>query len=972
MALNASFLLGTTGGTIFTIAYFIYFVGTFIYITSSLATIVALCNGLAMYLAIIFVTSFFSLFLWTYRLITSTRKEVNKQKPKYHILGLDAIENSIAKKASTERQLSYLTYLSIVLCIIIVILQFTFCVFISVIKSKSAPIYNGQFPSGLKTKLRKPDQPPIIQRDTNQVIHITAQNELDLYYAQGVAMAQERLFQMDFQRRVGKGQVSEIVGSAGLNIDKLMRSLNIYTTVRNDANTLTGDTAIKLQAFVDGINAYINNDPPLTIEFWLLGYSPRPFQIEDVLVTIKVLAWTLDGNLNSELTRYIMTLNGISIDRILNVLMPPYPATGPTIINAQNMPLSQTRRLFSTNEQEKDATIGAYVADDATINAGPYKLRDNSDMDVFLPGISHTARSVQASNNWVLGGQITDSGLPLLACDTHLTLSALGHFLLMHLRVDPTGTYSTIKPQYEIDAIGASIVGAPTIVLGRNGYGVAWGMTNVGADVKDFFVLTESSQNTSYMVNGQPVKYNLRTEVIKVKDDQDVVYIVKDTKYGPVMNDAMGLPGNNPLALKWMGTTYQGDTTIETFLSLLRVSNWNQFKQAFSTYVGPAQNFIYADAQNNIGYLLPGKFPIRTGGYSGLFPVSGNGTYDWAASQYPSFNSLPSLYITSAAQQSVSQPYIFSANNKAYPDGMYSSYTIASDWLVDDYRAVRIGQMINDKTAGGRKVLFSDIDEMQLDVISNVFQRHKNILDHIGPITDGKYASDAENFRLRLLEWNGQSAGNKETTVFEEWVFNLATLAGKEVNSTFMKPNPGYTPSTVDLQRFYSLRYIFNVIDAEIRGTNTSIEKNCIPYGSCVQFAKQMFSLSITDLKDRFGNVPTWGELIHWSVFNHPVFSNVASLQCMTCRRVYTIGGTQTVNVAPPNLGMFRFASNFGPAYRQLIDLKYPENSLFIAPMGQNGNFLSQFYDNYLSMWKKGQYVPMKMRDYVVTNTVTF
>lgn len=905
---------------------------------------------------------------------TFTKNNSATVTPQYHVLGTEDIDKVEPVSKNTQNtQLVYLSYFTFVLCAIIVVLQLAFCIFVAVVKAKSAPLYDGQFPAGIRAKLNNPDVPPIIERDANQVIHITAANERDLLFAQGVAMAQERLWQMDFQRRVGKGQVSEVVGPGGLGIDRLMRSLNIHDSATSDALIFSADTSLKLRSFTDGINAYINNNPPLSIEFWLLGYTPQEFKIEDVVVTIKVLAWTLDGNLNSELTRYIMTLNGIPTDRITKVLFPSYPETSPTVINKDNTPTAgPTRKLFSTEKVERDTTIGAYIADEATVRSGPHKLVDNSDMDRFLPGISHTSRSVQASNNWVIGGAATDSTKPLLACDTHLSISALGHFLLMHLRVDATGKYSTPKIKYEIDVIGAALVGAPTIVLGRNGNGVAWGMTNVAADVKDFFVLEENARKDAYIVNNREIRYTYRNVTIKVKDYPDEILTIKQSRFGTVMNNAMNLPGEKPLALKWMGTTYKNDRTVETFLQLMKVSNYDQFREAFRNYVGPAQNYIYADINNNIGYLLPGKFPTRIGGYSGEFPVLGNGQFDWSEeNQYPSFDSLPFSFLTSDAQKQVKEPFFFSANNKAFPDNKYG-FTVASDWLVDDYRAVRILQLITEKTIGGRKMLFSDMEEMQLDTKSSIFHRHKNILDRMGPITEGKYARDAERFRLKLLDWNGDTVNNKETTVFEEWIFNLATLAGKEVNLTFIAPNHEQDPSTLELQRFYSHRYVFGVIEAEIRNTNSSIEKNCVPYGGCLKFAKQMFSLSVSDLKERFGNVPTWGELIHWTVFDHPVFSKVPALQCVSCRRVYTKGGTQTLNVAPPNLGMSRFASNFGATYRQLIDLQNPENSLFIAPMGQSGNMLSQYYDNYLRLWKKGWYVPMKMKGYVAVNTVTF
>jgi penicillin amidase len=822
----------------------------------------------------------------------------------------------------------------------------------------------------MKSGLIMKSQPPIIDRDENNVIHVTAQNEYDLLYAQGVAMAQERLFQMDLQRRVGRGLVSEIVGAPGLNIDKLMRTLGIFKKVEEDSKNLPTETKKKLQCFVDGINAYLKSDQPLTIEFWLLGYQPKLWTIDDVLVNVKIMAWTLDGNLNPEILRYIMQLNNIPLTRITSTLFPPYPATSPTIINPGNTINNVAgRKLQSVGEEIHH---GAYIPTEQEKQNGPHVLADYSDMEEYLPGVAEKGSVVEASNNWVLGGNITDSGSPLLACDTHLSISALGHYLLMHLRVDPSGKYEEPKPSYEMEVIGASLVGLPTIVIGRNGNGIAWGMTNAGADVKDFFVIEEKTKDTSYILNGVAVDYGTRVETINVKDSSPVKYTVKTTTFGPVMNDALQLPGTKPLSLKWMGTAYKGtDATVETFFKLMRAANWTQFKSAFESYVGPAQNFVYADDKNNIGYILPGQFPVRKGNFNGLFPTAGTGKNDWDSTVTQDFANVPNAMLTPQDQGRVSQPYFFSANNKPY---VTSAVTVSSDWMVDDFRAVRIDQLIKDKTTGGRKMMFSDMVEMQLDTTSSIFKRHQGILQRIGEFTGNGAAQDVELFRQKLIKWDGVEANNKETTVFEEWIFNLATLAGKEVNITFefTSPNHGQDPSVLERQRFFSHRYVFGVIEAEYRGTNTTIEKNCVPYGGCVQFARKMFELSVNDLKARFGNVPTWGELIHWSNFNHPIFGQVAALQCVSCRRVFTKGGTQTLNVAPPTLGMDRFASNFGPTYRQLIDLKNPEQSKFIGVMGQSGNMLSQFYDNYLTLWKRGEYIPMRMRGYTIQSRVTF
>ncbi|KAL0477665.1 hypothetical protein AKO1_015513 [Acrasis kona] len=929
-------LVSTTLLSGVTVGYSIFYVSTFIYLLCALINIIALCSLLGMYFAFTGIVSLLCILFLIYRINTlrASVRPVDNQG-EYYPIGHNT--QLIKWEKTLELRLNIATALSLVFIGVVAVVQLTFTIFTSVILTKSTPQYSGSF-YGLTTRLSTPNTPPIIERDVNNVIHVTAQNDHDLFFAQGFAMAQERIFQMDLQRRLVKGELAEVVGNAGLNSDRFWRTLNLKQSLVNDTANLQQPTRQALQAFTDGINGYLDTTTTLTIEFWLLNYTPAPFTIADILANIKLLAWTLDGNLNAEFDRYQLLLNGADINRV-STLFPPYSPSAPTTINTQN------RKLLSTFNKEK---THYYQPTPEEIAAGPYKQGDRSTLNRWLPASSESYKAVQASNDWVIGGRLTDTGLPYLACDTHLSLTAVGPFVLMHLRVDESGQFNGTANQYQVDSIGAALVGAPTIIIGRNTNGVSWGLTNVGADTKDCFVLEEANNGTSYVLKDKTqVNYTFRKEIIKVKNSEDNIIVIKESSYGPVINDIMYPPGRKPLALRWLGASYQGiDDTVGSFIKMLRVSNYDQFKEAFRYYVGPAQNIVYADPSGTIGYLLPGRLPVRSGGYDGTYSVPGDGTYDWIG--YVDYYNMPFMSLTSEQQSSVQQPYIVSSNNKASPTGDFPAIdTNLVDWLVDDYRVTRILNMIEQKRSSN--LTLRHMQDFQLDVQSEIFNRHKDVIQNFAAFSDSK----VDYWRMALSKWDGYCGNNKETTVFEEWLWNLGLLAGNEFFNN--------TRSDVEY-RFVSARYVFKVYYDE-RNTNVT-DVDCKPYGSCSNFVRQMFEKSVNKLLGHFRDVPTWGQTVHYTSFDHPLFKDVVGLSCVSCRRSYTKGASQTVNVATPRRDDINYASDFGPAYRQLIDIKNPENSLFILPMGQSGNMLYSGYDNYLSSWTNGVYIPMQMRGY--------
>ncbi|QYJ15141.1 Penicillin acylase 2 proenzyme [Rubrobacter xylanophilus DSM 9941] len=712
-----------------------------------------------------------------------------------------------------------------------------------------------------------------VVREPSGVVHIRAANEHDLFFALGVAHAQDRLWQMEFQRRVGAGRLSEVLGRAALEQDRFLRTFGFYRAARSAYRSLGPEGRAAVDAYVAGVNAYLRTDPGLPLEFRLLGYEPEPWRPADVLVWAKMMSFDLSANYESELERYRLRARGVEPERIAE-LMPPYPEDGPVI-------LPEGGEISPARERQAENLL---------------RLRRS------LP------RSIEASNNWVVSGRRTESGSPLLANDPHLGLGVPALWYLAHLE-SPT-----------LEAVGATLPGVPGVVIGRNRH-IAWGVTNVGADVQDLYVLEEAEGGRGYRHGGEVLPYRMREERIRVKDAEDVVLRVRETVYGPVISGVVDAPGARPLALRWTSLEPE-DGTIEAFLGINRARNWREFNEALRAYKAPSQNFVYADEEGNIGYVAPGKFPVRRKGHSGLEPVPGDGRWDWRGSV--PFEEWPRAF-------NPREGFVVTANNKAVPDSY--PHRIALEWA-EPYRAERIRRMI---LSAGRLGV-EDMVRIQQDRRSLLFEDFRPVLEELR-VRDER----ARRWRERLLRWDGDARpDSREAAVFEAWYTELTRLPAREVGREYWD-EPRY------------------LLRAMRRGDTA-----CEPSGSredCLRFAARALGRGL----ERFGGeVPEWGG-VHRAVFEHPVLSETP-LAGFAGREVSAGGDGYTVNVGPYDPGSFRMDS--GPSYRQVVDLAPEGRSFYVIPMGQSGSPLSGRFDDLLGLWGGGGYLRMRTAGYEADDTL--
>lgn len=837
-------------------------------------------------------------------------------------------ENEGEESRTTKIFIFTLKFLSLLASIAAMILLLLFTVIALPIQQGTLPQTSGTltFASGKITGA----SPPVITRETNGVIHIEAQSVHDALFAQGVAHAQDRMWQLEFNKRTGAGTLAEIAGSAALNVDKGARTFGFRQSARALVDKIPEETKAMIQAYCDGINAYLDSKPTLAPEFSILKTKPTKWEVLDVVTWVKVMSFSLSANAHNEVLRYKLLQQGLTKERI-DQLMPLYPKQKLTVLDAHQLNITLTEeeieeiesRLADSSAFYQPSLVNVTKSSNNNGNSNgfysPMKLKILRDAfeNVFI-----NPNMAKASNNWVVGGQFSKSGKPLLADDPHLEQTAPGLIHLNHLKTDG------------LNVIGASFPGCPGIIIGRN-QDVAWGVTNSLADTQDVFAIQEKIAGETYTHKGADKKYVKRTETIKVKGKSDVTLTVLETVYGPVINDVFDVAEGVPLALHWVGAS-QDDTSIVGLLKMNLAKTYEEFLAAVKLLVGLSQNYVFADTQGNFGYALSGRIPVRAEGHSGRFVVPGNGTYDY-------FDA-PDNYIPDEKMPRVINPdrgFISSANNRITPRGF--EYSISQDYP-QMYRAQRIDSLLSHLTSNGT-VTWKDMRNIQMDVKSELFEDFRFVFTQLA----GNVSKEIDTWREKLVKWDAEEKlYSQEASIFEMWYYKMGSIVAKETNSV--------------IKNWRDSAFWVNALRHNDVACTVSHNKTCLAVAGIV------LQHSVEELEKTYGSIPLWGSDVHQVNFNHKLLGG-STIGCLTSKTLMNIGGTETANVGDINdqfLGTFA-----GVSYRQIIDLandykggEAPSSDKFIIPLGQSGNFLSPQYDNLVQKWKDGEYVNMKMEGF--------
>jgi penicillin G amidase len=731
------------------------------------------------------------------------------------------------------------------------------------------------------------DAPVEVLRDRHGIPHIYAASIEDAHFALGFVHAQDRLWQMEMSRRIGAGRLAEALGPGALETDRLLRTLGLRRIAAANLRHYDADARRLLDAYAAGVNAFLAGRPVLPVEFWIFGVKPEPWSPVDSVAWLKIMAWDLGGNWRSELLR-LQLASRLPTARIQEFL-PPYPGDAP-------LPLPDLKRFYGKEERP-----------------AAQLTRAAPDFDLEAEG--------RGSNSWVLAGSRTASGKPLLANDPHLDLTAPSVWYLAHMHA----------PGFEV--IGGTLPGVPGVLLGRTDR-IAWGFTNTGPDVQDLY-LEKLDGAGGYLAPDGHRAFTVLEETIKVKGGEDEHLAVRVSRHGPVISDVSqraldATPRGHALALAWTALA-EDDLTLQAALKLSRVRDWPSFVEVGRNLHTPQQNVTYADVEGNIGFIAPGRVPIRKpdNELKGLAPAPGwDARYDWAG--YIPYEALPRIFNPSSGS-------IVSANQKIAPPGY--RYFITSEWQ-PPFRAARISQLLEAAPKHDR----ASFARMQADTLSLAV---RELLPYFRK-TGGRTAA-ARAAIERLSAWDGTMAVDRpEPLIAVAWWRELArAVYADELGDAFRF---SWSPRAAFLTQVLASASPWC---DDVRTARTE---------TCDELLRESLDKALADLERRYGadmSKWTWGKA-HFAAHRHRPLSHSVALAWLFDIRVPSAGDAYTVNVGAGDFNDGEpYASHHAPSLRAIYDLADPQASVFIQSAGQSGNRLSPHYRDFAAPWARGEYVPM-------------
>ncbi len=758
-----------------------------------------------------------------------------------------------------------------------------------------------------KLHLQGLHEPVEVLTDSYGVPHIYAHNEDDLYFAQGYMHAQERLWQMEINRRVGSGRLSELFGPIAIETDRFCRRLGMHRSAAKEVTRLSTHNSRVLNAYALGVNSFIeNNAHRLPIEFTILGFKPTPWSPADTIQWSKMMGWNLGGNWETELIR-ARIVSKVGPERAAQ-LESGYDAQHPLIIPSGVAYSGVNLGLLEQYEQLKE-----------------------------LSGFG----MLGGSNNWVVDGTMTATGAPILCNDPHLGQAAPSIWYECHLVAG------------DIDVVGASFPGAPGIVIGHNQH-IAWGVTNAVSDVQDLYIEKVNPHNPhQYEFQGQWENATVVREEIRVKGQKELlVEEVIITRHGPILTSTPqhrdttsqnGTAKELPLALRWVGL--EQCNILSSIQKINRATNWPEFREALRDWDVPAQNVIYADKEGNIGYVMAGAIPIRAKGQA-LLPSPGwTGEYEWTG--LIPFDELPQSF-------NPEQHFIVTANNRVVDDTY--PYYITNEWL-NGYRAQRITDLLTQK----HKLTPIDMASIQADQYS---LPAVEIVPHIlGIATSTSLEKDVQDI---LRRWNfvlaPKSAGAAIYTTFLRRLEFLVLSAVLGDDETLLQAYMGKGTNILASANGYASRSKPLLIRLLKTQDDTWFATSAITNGptSWKEALSHAFTATVEELRETFGDDLTRWQYgaIHTMTYNHTLGS-VKIFAPFFNRGPFPVGGDiDTVNMGAslPNDPKTVITV---PSYRQIVTLADMNNSLSGHAPGQSGHPASKHYDDFIQMWLSVDHHPM-------------
>jgi len=797
--------------------------------------------------------------------------------------------------------------------------------------------------------------PVDVRRDPHGVAHLIAASQLDLFRAQGYVTAQDRLFQMDLLRRAAGGNLSEVLGPSTVERDRAARVLLFRRTAQRIYANLPADEQSRFLAYAEGVNQFMaahrSSLPP---EFRLLGYKPQPWTAIDSVSIGLLVVEMLDTHWQTKLAReHVLALlhsDGIAENLdLVHDLYPEgswrdHPPTGEQHSSGREQQPAAPSGSDSNDDEDEPAQSNLHQPDQAqpgqarpgqTLHsaaaantlAALHLAVDPASLMATL-GLPTCSGCAPGSNNWVVSGRHTQSGLPILANDMHLSLTVPNLWYIADLRA----------PGYH--AAGVTLPGVPYVIEGHNEH-IAWGITALMGDAQDLY-LERTDGKGNYERNGaswQPL--TTYHEVIHVRAGRDQQLTVQLTNHGPLLNPILKKE-QRPIALRW--TLYDPALNSMPIYRVNTAANWDEFSHALADWCWPTLNFVYSDSLGHIGYQAVGRIPIRASLYhGGNLPLpfdSMNGRTEWggpvadsatgtlAQLTYVPFSAMPRAY---------DPPSGFLATANARVTTAQSPYTITQNWA-DPYRVERIYKTLENRDG----LTASEMLALETDVTSEVDQQFAQrlawALEHTTN-RDPRLSQAA----VQLRAWDGRLTTDSPAA-------SLVVQTRKALWPMILEPRLGK-----DYTDYQWLSSNFALEEILMRQKPAWLPS---AYKSWDEFLTAAVRKALVD-----GHAPT--DLRHWSYgswhvvdLEHPLSSMLPLIGRVAATGALPLSGDTTT--------VKQVGRSFGPSQRFILDWAHIDSSSQNIVLGQSGNPLSPYFRDQWNTWYNGSAFPLAFTEMAV------
>jgi penicillin amidase len=731
-----------------------------------------------------------------------------------------------------------------------------------------------------------------VYMDDRLVPHIYADHDEDAYFVQGYLHAKYRLWQMDFQTRVAAGRLSEIAGADKLSIDRFFRRLGmVYGAEQTEAYINEHNPVMKttVDAYSAGVNAYLKQLSPedLPFEYKLMNYAPEEWTPKKTYLFLMFMSYDLTGRSASADLQLTNTRDYLGYD-LFNTLY--------TNLQDSLDPIIPKGTLFAQPSITPIKPIGADIA---------YLKKQDSNLNAANISNSPAAPDKNnGSNNWAVSGSKTKSGRPILCSDPHLGLNLPSLWYEVQITTPTHSTY------------GASFPGSPAVIIGFND-SLAWGVTNAGRDVLDYYELKfKDSTQKEYWFNGNWQATTNRQEIIKVKDSADVVENIAMTHWGPAMYDAhyqnpQSLGRN--LAVKWTG--HNASTGVETFYKLNRAKNYDDYLNAISLWKCPGQNFVFASKSGDIAIKQQGSFVARWDRQGDFIMPGQDSSYDWQGiipnDENPMIKNPERGFVSSANQKSVDPTY-------PYYLGTASSFPL--------YRGISVNKRLQNMN----QITAKDMQLLQTDNY-NVFAEvaRPALMKFIDPFT---LSADASRMVNKMTSWNLYNNENEEgITVFKViWDSVENAVWGDELSGS---PIPLTKPES------------FVLLDQMNKDTNWSVADDIFTKNK-METLKEQVNVGVEKATKILVALEKEGKLT-WSAFKSTRVLHLTKIPALSRLNLPIGGGVNIINAT---------TDVHGPSWRMVVHLTDEIEAYGLYPGGQSGNPGSPYYDTFVNYWAAGKY----------------